>query len=138
MTTEKVIAKDDIDIAKSVDYYIRLRDKIKALEDEHKKKMEPFKTALEQLNTKLLGHLNAINTDSAAINGIGTVYRTQKVSATIADASEFRRFIIGGEAWDLVDWRANPKATTDFIAENGSPPPGINYSTTYVVGVRRK
>lgn len=136
--SEKTIPKIDVNIAKRVEQYIALRDKIKAMNDAHKKEMEKYVTALEQLNSMLLGHLNAINTDSAAVNGVGTVYRTEKISATIADKSEFQRFIIGGELWDMVDWKANPTATTDFLKENGTPPPGVNYTTTYVVGVRRK
>jgi len=46
--------------------------------------------------------------------------------------------VIGSEAWDLLDRKANVTAVSDFIEENNAPPPGVNFSTTYVVGVRRK
>jgi hypothetical protein len=48
------------------------------------------------------------------------------------------RYVIGNEAWDLLDRKANVKAVEDFIEENDLAPPGVNFSTTYVVGVRRK
>jgi hypothetical protein len=92
---------------------------------------------LDKLNAVLLEHLNVINGESVRTD-TGTVYRTEKKSAGLADPDAFMRYVIGNEAWDLLDRKANVTAVSDFIEENNSPPPGVNFSTTYVVGVRRK
>jgi len=126
-----------VDISKRVDQYVRLRDLIKAKEDEHKAAMKPYKEMLDKLNSVLLDHLNTINGESVRTD-TGTVYRTEKKAASLADPDAFMRYVIGSEAWDLLDRKANVTAVSDFIEENNAPPPGVNFSTTYVVGVRRK
>lgn len=125
-----------LDIAKRVDQYVRLRDLIKSQDDEHKEKMKPYREALEKLNGLLLAHLNQIGGDSVKSDA-GTVYRTEKKSASIADGDAFMRYVIDNEAFDLMDRKANVTAVVDYIEENHAPPPGVNFSSTYVVGVRR-
>ncbi len=126
-----------VDISKRVDQYVRLRDLIKTKEDEHKAELKPYKEMLDKLNAVLLDHLNVINGESVRTD-TGTVYRTEKKSASLADPDAFMRYVIGNEAWDLLDRKANVNAVADFIEENDLAPPGVNFSTTYVVGVRRK
>jgi hypothetical protein len=126
-----------VDISKRVDQYVRLRDLIKTKEDEHKAVLKPYKEMLEKLNSVLLDHLNTINGESVRTD-TGTVYRTEKKAASLADPDAFMRYVIGSEAWDLLDRKANVTAVSDFIEENNAPPPGVNFSTTFVVGVRRK
>jgi hypothetical protein len=125
-----------LDISKRVDQYVRLRDLIKSQDDEHKEKMKPYREALEKLNGLLLAHLNQIGGDSVKSDA-GTVYRTEKKSASIADGDAFMRYVIDNEAFDLMDRKANVTAVVDYIQENNAPPPGVNFSSTYVVGVRR-
>jgi hypothetical protein len=121
-----------------VDKYVRLRDKIKVLNDDHKAKMVPFNEALDTLNGILLSHLTTIGAETAGTKA-GTVYRTMKKSATLADGEAFRRYVVETASWDLADWKANAVAVADFIEKNeGAIPPGVNYTTRYEVGVRRK
>jgi hypothetical protein len=124
------------DINTRVAQYVALRDKIKAQEDAHKKAMKPAKETLEQLNSVLLAHLNGMAVNSAATDN-GTVYRTEKKSASLADGKAFMDYVIAAGAWDLLDRKANVVAVEEFIKGNNAPPPGVNFSSTYVVGVRR-
>lgn len=124
------------DLDKYIAKYIELRAKIKQLDDEHAAKMAPFRQALELLNLGFLNHLNGSNSDSATARGVGTIYKKERKSATLADPAEFRRFIIGSELWDLVDWRANAPQVAAFLAENGAVP-GVNYTTSVDVGIRK-
>lgn len=126
-----------IDIGKRVQQYIQLRDLIKQKEEAHKTELKPFKATLDKLNCVLLQHLQSINADNASIQGVGTVYRTAKCSASIADGDTFLKYVIANDAWDLLDRKANVTAVKDYIEENQTPPPGVNYSQTYVVGVRK-
>lgn len=116
--------------------YVTLRDKIKEADDAHKKKTQNARDHLEKLNSKLLERLNDVGGESVKTQS-GTVYRSTKRSASIQDGDAFRRFVIGGDYFDLVDWRANANAIDDFIKENDAPPPGVNFTQHFVVGVRR-
>src|SRR5215470_3907442 len=107
--------------------YIALRDKIAKLDEEHKEKMKPFRELLEQLNGSLLNQLNSIGVENVKTDA-GTVYKSKKRSATIADGKAFMDYIIEHKAWDLLDRRANVVAVADHIEEFHSQPPGVNYS----------
>lgn len=125
-----------VSIEELVNQYVRLRDKIKEAEDAHKAKLKDAKDHLEKLNNTLLERLNQLGGESVKTSS-GTVYRTTKRSASIADGDTFRQFVINNEAFDLVDWKANANAVDDFIKEQTAPPPGVNFTLTYTVGVRR-
>ena len=123
-------------IEELVEQFVKLRDRLKEADDEHKKKTRDAREYLEKLNGKLLERLNEIGGESVK-TAAGTVYRTTRRSATIADGEVFRQFIITNEAFDIVDWKANANAVDDFIKSQGCPPPGVNFSTAFTVGVRR-
>lgn len=136
VTTQGNAAPQQISIEKRVEQYIMLRDRIKAEDDAHKEKMAPYRQLLEQLNGVLLSHLQTVGVDSAK-TGAGTVYKTTKRSASLDDADAFMRHVIGSEAWELLDRRANLAAVEAFVTENGVLPPGVKWTSSQVVGVRR-
>lgn len=131
---QKGTLPDDVDTI--VSQYIQLRDALKAKEQRFKEEIAPALAYKEQLEAKLLQRLNEIGGDSVK-TGSGTVYRTSRKSASIADGDLFRSFVIGEGAYDLVDWRANATAVADFISSHETPPPGVNFNVAYTVGVRR-
>lgn len=117
--------------------YVKMRDGLQAADEAHKLKTEAARKWLQDQNTKLLARLEQLGVDSAATPH-GTAYRKTKKTANIADPAEFRRFVIGGEHWDLVDWRANGPSVSEFLEKNEALPPGINFNVFVDVGVRRK
>jgi hypothetical protein len=119
-----------------VEQYVRLRDTIKQMDDAHKAKMEKFREALEQLNSLLLNHLQMINIDSAKTSA-GTVYRTERATASIEDGDAFMRFVIGDQAFEMLDRKANVTAVQDYAKEHGVLPPGVKLTTVQKVNVRR-
>jgi hypothetical protein len=128
---------DEPVIHKRIAQFVKLRDKIAEIKKRHEEELKPFTTALLTLNTTLLDLLNENGGDSVTVRGVGTVYRTTKRSASIADGGEFRRFVIGGELWELVDWKANAAQIAEFIEKKKTMPPGINMSSVITIGVRR-
>jgi hypothetical protein len=124
------------DTNKRVEQYIQLRDLIKAKDDAHKLAMAPYRETLEQLNSALLAHLNQIGGDSVRTEN-GTVYKTEKKSATLADKSAFWAHVVVNGEWELLDWKANPAAVAEFVEKHNTLPPGVNFNVTHVVGVRR-
>ena len=133
-TTQPIPTPESID--ELVDQMVRLRDKLKEADDAHKAKTATARAYKEQIEAKLLEKLNSVGGESVK-TAHGTVYRTTRRSASIADGDLFRGFVINNDAYDLVDWRANANAVDDFIKSAGTPPPGVNFSQTYTVGVRR-
>ena len=136
-----------IDIGVRVDQYVKLRDRIKQLDEEHKDKMKPYRETLEKLNSDLLSRLAAVGAENIQ-TAAGTVYKTEKKSASVADRNSFWTYVVATGNWDLLDWKANVTAVEEHINEQidaakanpaitPSPPPGVNYSSTFVVGVRR-
>jgi hypothetical protein len=121
-----------------VGQYVKLRDIIKAMDDAHKEKINPYKETLEKLNGAMLSHLTSINADSVR-TAHGTVSKTTKYSASIADMSAFWTYVVSQGDFDMCDKKANPTRVREYIeANNGSPPPGVSFSSVDLVGVRRK
>lgn len=129
-------AQPKVGIDTRVEQYIKLRDRIKEIETRHKEELKPFKDTLEKLNSVILQHLTQVGGESIRTSA-GTAYVTEKKSASLADPQAFMEYVIGNDAWDLLDRKANVSAVADYINENNAPPPGVNYSSTFVVGVRR-
>lgn len=129
-------AQTKVGIDTRVEQYIKLRDKIKEMEARHKEELKPYKETLEKLNAVILAHLTQVGGESIRTSS-GTAYVTEKKSASLADPQAFMEYVIVNEAWDLLDRKANVKAVDDYINENSAPPPGVNFSSTLMVGVRR-
>lgn len=120
-----------------VDQYVKLRDAIAAADERHKTKTAPHREYLELLGGAMRDRLTEAGVDSAKTSA-GTVYKTIKKSATVADGAVFRQFVVENSAFDLVDMRANAPAVAEYVGNNGGvAPPGLNYSTRVEVGVRR-
>ena len=116
--------------------FVKLRDYIKKEDDEHKKKLEPFREALEKLNNALLDSLNQIGVDSLN-SASGTVYRSSKTNASLSDPDAFMKFVVDNDAFELLDRKANKTAVAEFIKQHGVQPPGVKFTTFQVAGVRR-
>ena len=134
MTASEIPLPDTIDAL--VEQMVKTRDRLKEADDAHKEKTKVARDYKERLEAALLAKLNEVGGESVK-TAHGTVYRTTRRSATIADGGTFREYVITEGAFDLVDWKANANAVDDFIKNEGTPPPGVNYTTAYTVGVRR-
>lgn len=67
----------------------------------------------------------------------GTVYQRIAASASIKDKKAFREFVIENEQFDMLDWKANKVQVRTYIEENQTDVPGINFTATLTIGVRR-
>lgn len=125
-----------IDVEKRIGQYVSLRDKIKALEDTHKKNLAPYKEMLDQLGNVVLKHLQDTNAESVK-TGEGTAYISERTAVSLQDAEAFMAYVITNSAWDLMDRKANPTAVEEFIKKNGGLPPGAKFTKMVKIGVRR-
>lgn len=119
-----------------VDKFVKLRDKIKEIKDKHEAELTPYKEAMDRLQGILLDHLNSIGADSVNTQH-GTVHRTRKDSASVADMTAFWNWVVSQNDFDFVDRRANVTAVREYIEKHHQVVPGVNFSSTYIAGVRR-
>lgn len=140
----------DADVAnfnKRVGQYVKLRDLIREKEKQHKEQLAPFKDTLEKLGSVMLHHLNTIGAERVGTEN-GTVHKTTKKSASIADMTAFWTWVVTQGAFDMVDKKANVIAVEEYIQEQielaktdptiiPSAPPGVNFTQFDVVGVKR-
>lgn len=119
--------------------YLQVRAKIAEIEARHKEELARYKTALGALEGELLKALKESGTDQIKVRGVGTAFTVTKQSASIGDKDAFRRHVIGAQAWDLLDWKANVNACAAFLndpANAGYAPPGVNFTTRVGLNVR--
>jgi hypothetical protein len=129
---------NDIKPAQLVTEFIKLRDAKKQFEDLcAAKNKELYGDRMAEIEIALLDTLNRLGMDSIAGKG-GTAYRHISTSITMADAREFRRHIIGNEAWDLADWRPNRTIVNEMVEQGQELPPGVNRTTFATIQIRRK
>jgi hypothetical protein len=132
-----VIALPTLPADKLVEEYVGLRDALKIADETFSAwRQDNYGKRMDEIEAQLMGLLNSIGSDSLKTAN-GTAYRAVATSVTVANASEFQRYVIGGEHWGLLDLRANKTAVKDFLEENKILPPGLNMSTAYKLNIRR-
>lgn len=124
------------DAEKRISQYVSLRDKIKVLEETHKKAMAPYKEMLDTLGNIVLKHMQDTNVESVK-TGEGTAYISERSSVSLQDAEAFMQYVIANQAWELMDRKANAPAVEAFIKKTGGLPPGAKFNKMIKVGVRR-
>lgn len=133
------IASGD-DIAKRVEQFITLRDMKAALQEKHKSELQPVNEAMALLEDVFMQHLGALNVDNMK-TAHGTIYKSTKKSASVADMDAFWAYVVTQGAWHLLDKKANVTGVEEFIndpANQGLPPPGVNWSQIAVPRVTRR
>lgn len=124
------------DMEELVALYVTVRDRLRELEKEHEKRIEPLKERQNQLSGKIMDILDGLNTQSMRTKQ-GTCYTSTRYSASLADADAFMKFIIANNKFELLDRRANATAVKDYVASNGIVPPGCNLTALKTLGVNR-
>ena len=84
---------EDVALDEMVGNYVKLRDKIKAVDAAFKERTEKARQLLEEANLAILGRLQALKAQNVK-TAHGTAYRTTRKSATVADGSD-----VPGSSW---------------------------------------
>lgn len=119
-----------------IEAYVKLRDHIADAKKEFEEKQKPDTELMDMLTAWLTNRLEAVGADSVKTKA-GTAYTSTRYTASLADPKAFMDFVIANNKFELMDRKANAPAVRDFVAENGSLPPGANLSAIRTVGVRR-
>ncbi len=117
--------------------YVKLRDFIKKESDAFDERLKPYKDAMalieSQLNQKMLDDgVESFKTEH------GTADKTTTLSVKTEDKDSFVRYVIGEQAFELVDFRPLKEGVKEFMERNGdAPPPGVGVALITNVRVRR-
>lgn len=123
-------------ISSLIHKYIQLRDKMKEIEDVHKKYLEPYANVMAQVEGLLMNALNQAGVDSMKAD-TGTVFKSTQTSVSVSRWQETFAFIREHELWDLFEARVNKTAAIAVIQETGKPIPGVKVTQAEVLRVRR-
>jgi hypothetical protein len=119
-----------------IDKYLKLRDKVKAIKEDHTKQLVPYSEAMNTLEAWLLEVLNQAKLKSVN-SAHGTAYKTTRTSAKVVDWPVTLAFIRQHDAWDLLEARVSKLAAQSIIDETQHPIPGVEVSSELAVNVRR-
>ena len=119
-----------------IEKYIAIRDKKAEIVAAHKAKIAKIDEALGKVEAVLLVQLEENGMESARCKS-GTVYKSNRTSATVADWDYVLNFIQTNDLWNMLERRVSKQAVEQYKEEHGDLPPGINWREELVVNVRR-
>ena len=122
---------------KFVAQYVALRDKLKAMDEEHEKRKKPVREALEAVGGLLTELLEKTNSEAISTEH-GTCYTSTRYTASLADPQAFMDFVLSTRQFELLDRKANTTAVKAYVEEHKALPVGCNLTSIKTIGVRRK
>lgn len=134
--TDAVAERPAIKLDDLIGRYVKLRDKKDALKKKFDEETASLDAAMEKVENYLLNHFNTTGADSVK-TPFGTAYKQRRTSATVADRDSFVNFCQTNNLMHLIDVRVGKKAVEEYRDEKDDLPPGINYSESWVVNIRR-
>lgn len=119
-----------------IEKYVKIRDKKKVLEDQHKEAMKPYTDALAKLEAYMLEAMHQSGLKSMK-SPHGTAYQAVRTSAKVTDWAAALGYIREHDAWDLLEARISKLALQELTETTKETVPGVETSSEVVVNVRR-
>ena len=119
-----------------IENYVKIREakaEAKKAFDKETERMTQAMVKLEGMFTKQLDDLGVESFRSEH----GTVFKKLRSSVSIADRDEFYQWAVSNDELGAIDMKANAKAVRELL-QKGTQVPGVKYSESYQIGVRRK
>ena len=118
--------------------YIKLRDKKSLLKKQYDEKVAKVDAVMDKMEAIILKTFQDSGIDSARTDA-GTAYISTRTSATVASREELFQWIQEDfeERSIFLENRVSKVAVEQFKAANDDLPPGVNFRSELVVGVRR-
>ena len=118
--------------------YIKLRDKKSLLKKQYDEKVAKVDAVMDKMEAIILKTFQDSGIDSARTDA-GTAYISTRTSATVGSREELFQWI--QEDFDersiFLENRVSKVAVEQYKAANDDLPPGVNFRSEIVVGVRR-
>lgn len=118
--------------------YIKLRDKKSQLKKQYDEKVAKVDAVMDKMDAIILKTFQDSGIDSARTDA-GTAYISTRTSATVGSREELFQWIQEDfeERSIFLENRVSKVAVEQFKAANDDLPPGVNFRSELVVGVRR-
>ena len=118
--------------------YIKLRDKKSQLKKQYDEKVAKVDAVMDKMEAIILKTFQESGIDSARTDA-GTAYISTRTSATVGSREELFQWIQEDfeERSIFLENRVSKVAVEQFKAANDDLPPGVNFRSELVVGVRR-
>ena len=120
-----------------IERYVAYRDFEAREKEKFELRLKPYKDAREAIEHELARRLHERGAENTRTEH-GTAYFSTTLAMRVEDKQEFSRHVIGGEHWELVDWRPLKEAVKEFCeAHEGVAPPGVSAEWITNVNIRR-
>lgn len=129
---------EDVDDVNLLQLFIALRDRRTERKAAYQLDDTSDRSKQEKIETEFLRRFGDRGIDNVSARGVGTAYRSTRVSATVADWDSLLGHIQDQDAWELLERRVNKTAVEQFKEQHEDLPPGVNWSESQVVNFRRK
>lgn len=118
--------------------YIKLRDHKAQMKKAFEEEVGKVNAVMEKMEAVILKTFQETGQTSAKTE-FGTAYTSARTSATVADRDAFMAWVMTDpdERLMFLENRVSKTAVEQFKAANDDIPPGVNWSSEIVVGVRR-
>ena len=136
MTTATKRSVTELNNEQLVKLYIGLRDRRSERKRAYEMEDEGDKGKQEKIEGILLRRFQDDGIESVR-TASGTAYKTVRTNVSVGDADMFFSFVVQNELWELLEKRASKTVVEQYKAEHEDLPPGVNYSETVCVNVRR-
>lgn len=120
-----------------IEAYLKLRTQKEELSNRHKDEMAPLNLRIEKLEVFMLLLLNNAKVDSMAFKGVGTMFKQNVSSVTVAEWDATLQWIKDNNAWEFLERRVSKTVVNEYAEANGEVPPGIDIKNDTVVRVRK-
>jgi hypothetical protein len=126
----------DLNNEQLVKLYIQLRDRRSERKRTYEMEDEGDKGKQEKIEGILLKRFQDDGLESVR-TASGTAYKTVRTSASVADPDAFFEFVLKNELYDLLEKRCSKTVVEQYKDAHQELPPGINYSESVALNVRR-
>ena len=122
-------------IGKLVEGYIQLRDKKAEIKAKHEQELAPIQAMLDKIEVHILQHMQEHGGSPAAPRLAR--HMSARTSATVADWDSLLSFVQTNGLWQMLERRVAKTAVDEYAAMHKDLPPGVNYTQSIVVNVRK-
>lgn len=119
-----------------ISMYVKIRDAKAEAKKAFDKEVERMTQAMLKLEGLMQDQLNGLGVETIKAES-GTVYQKLRSSVSVHDRDEFYNWAVANNELGAIDMKANAPAVRELL-QKGTQVPGVKYSESYQIGVRRK
>ena len=109
---------------------------LKSLKAEREGEIKQIEVVMDKVRSKLLEHFQNTGVELIRTEA-GTVYKSVRTTASVADWDVFLESVKKNELWHLLEHRCSSKEAENYVSVHDEPPPGVNLSRVATINIRR-